>query len=684
MLGNSSFGFSGDGTGGVSPITGGGTLNYIAMFTPNGTSIGDSIMSQVNDPDDATINDIQIDGNFIPDSTLNARKLGASTRRWDTLYMASNIDYANDLLFNSGGNQYFRMSTTGDFFISDNKNIDVENTGSKTLNIGMQNAVVINIGTGLAQKTINVGSSTTLLDNINIYGNIFSQQVTNLLVKDKLFTVNDGGAIASGFNAGFTIQEGGVDTGWFMTNSTRDGWDFKSPSSSYYATITQNLLSANRIYEMPNLNGTFTVLGNTTTGSGSTLVLSTSPTFTTQINVNGLVNIIRTSEQLRVGYDTSNYVSHTVNSSGALTIASSDPTAAISLSNLLVINNVGYDNKLQFSRTGGNGYSFQHDAASLYLYNNTAAKAIFRAFNGGYTIFDTPVASTGNNVQYQFTSANSTGHTAGANIPNFRLLSATKTWSAGALPNQYFVHLASQTIAFASASTATNVYGLYVEAATAGTNATITNNYALGLNGNFDITIGAGRFTVKDFSGTQTALYMNNTTTAGATNYILLATNSNGTLNGRLNTSLAVGGTAYLNLNPAANNIMWAFSNANKTGSTASIELPYFKVTGASITWANEGAATTIPTQRWNWFTANTASTSGGGSLTITDSYGIYAEAATVSGVTITNNYAAGFGGNINIIGTPYISGVAGVDGTFTTADAKTVTVTKGIITSIV
>lgn len=43
MLGNSSFGFSGDGTGGVSPITGGGTLNYIAKFTPSGTVIGDSL-----------------------------------------------------------------------------------------------------------------------------------------------------------------------------------------------------------------------------------------------------------------------------------------------------------------------------------------------------------------------------------------------------------------------------------------------------------------------------------------------------------------------------------------------------------------------------------------------------------------------------------------------------------------
>lgn len=39
---------------------------------------------------------------------------------------------------------------------------------------------------------------------------------------------------------------------------------------------------------------------------------------------------------------------------------------------------------------------------------------------------------------------------------------------------------------------------------------------------------------------------------------------------------------------------------------------------------------------------------------------------------------------NVNIIGTPHVSGVAGVDETFTTVDGKTVTVSKGLITSIV
>jgi hypothetical protein len=240
-------------------ITGGGTLNYIAMYTPIGSVIGNSIMSQ-----DALATEVQIAGNFVPDSTIGARTLGKATSRWDTLYLASNIDYATDLKFNSGGSQRFRMSTTGNFFIGDNRNIDVEAVGAQILNLGVNNAIVINIGTGLTPKTINVGSMTTLLDNINIYGNIFSQQVTNLLVKDKLFTVNDGGAVASGFNAGFEIDEGGISTGFFMTNATRDGWDFKAPAIAGIANLSLALLTGNHTYTLQDASGTLAFLSDIT------------------------------------------------------------------------------------------------------------------------------------------------------------------------------------------------------------------------------------------------------------------------------------------------------------------------------------------------------------------------------------------------------------------------------------
>lgn len=90
-----------------------------------------------------------------------------------------------------------------------------------------------------------------------------------------------------------------------------------------------------------------------------------------------------------------------------------------------------------------------------------------------------------------------------------------------------------------------------------------------------------------------------------------------------------------------------AFTVPTHTGQTAT-EIPNFKVTGNTKTFANGGGAATIATQRWNYFTANTAATSGGGSLTITNSYSLYVEKSVASGVTISKNYSIGTDGGIN------------------------------------
>ena len=79
-----------------------------------------------------------------------------------------------------------------------------------------------------------------------------------------------------------------------------------------------------------------------------------------------------------------------------------------------------------------------------------------------------------------------------ANSPSFRVTGANKQWATGAVPLQYFTHLTANTVSAVGASTFTNVYGLYVEAATAGTNATITNNYAAGFDGRVILTSATG------------------------------------------------------------------------------------------------------------------------------------------------------------------------------------------------
>ena len=63
-------------------------------------------------------------------------------------------------------------------------------------------------------------------------------------------------------------------------------------------------------------------------------------------------------------------------------------------------------------------------------------------------------------------------------------LAATRTWATGAINNQRFVRISAPTIAFAGASTVTNAATVYIEdAPVAGTNATLTNKYALFVGG---------------------------------------------------------------------------------------------------------------------------------------------------------------------------------------------------------
>ena len=81
----------------------------------------------------------------------------------------------------------------------------------------------------------------------------------------------------------------------------------------------------------------------------------------------------------------------------------------------------------------------------------------------------------------EFVEANNTGQTASTESPSVKWTFGTKTWAAGSLAVQRFAYLTSPTAAFASASTLTDAYTLYVIAPTAGSNATLTNKYALGL-----------------------------------------------------------------------------------------------------------------------------------------------------------------------------------------------------------
>lgn len=107
-----------------------------------------------------------------------------------------------------------------------------------------------------------------------------------------------------------------------------------------------------------------------------------------------------------------------------------------------------------------------------------------------------------NSINYSFIPSSVTSNTASTELPILQIASCTKTLSAGALTTQRFVYLQAQTIAFASASTVTNAYGLWAEPPTAGTNATITNNYSAGFNGNVQINGNINGVTLNTYTST--------------------------------------------------------------------------------------------------------------------------------------------------------------------------------------
>lgn len=129
----------------------------------------------------------------------------------------------------------------------------IDTTGVGTLAIGTGNADIINIG----------NSGVT----VNIQGDTFYQNVTNLQVTDKLITINKGGSAGSGSNAGIEIEENAVITGYLDTTADRLGWEFKAPASVGIATIapgasgftidqgSHNPITLGAVGASPNANG---------------------------------------------------------------------------------------------------------------------------------------------------------------------------------------------------------------------------------------------------------------------------------------------------------------------------------------------------------------------------------------------------------------------------------------------
>jgi len=138
----------------------------------------------------------------------------------------------------------------------------------------------------------------------------------------------------------------------------------------------------------------------------------------------------------------------------------------------------------------GSNYILADDTSNVYLngrvnnalYIQNAANNLIR-INAGFQRYTPLTSASGAPINFDYVASANTGQTASTNIPNFKVTGANKQWASGTLTTQYFNYFTSNTVAFTTASTATDVFNIFIEAPTAGTNATITNAYSLGTNG---------------------------------------------------------------------------------------------------------------------------------------------------------------------------------------------------------
>tara|TARA_Y100000114_G_scaffold53568_1_gene48867 strand:+ start:4180 stop:5892 length:1713 start_codon:yes stop_codon:yes gene_type:complete len=106
------------------------------------------------------------------------------------------------------------------------------------LKIGLGNAVGTNTAITLnGDANVTMAGNLTVSGDLTINGTTTTVDTTNLLVKDKLITINDGGAASSAGGAGIEFEEDGSATGFIKTSSDRAEFELQAPANNNTLTI---------------------------------------------------------------------------------------------------------------------------------------------------------------------------------------------------------------------------------------------------------------------------------------------------------------------------------------------------------------------------------------------------------------------------------------------------------------
>ncbi len=416
----------------------------------------------------------------------------------------------------SAANVYLTVSTVSNGLTATATTLKLG--GALTANTNITGAFTLSLGTSASRLSNLTGYATTLVSlyagssgSPGTYGTLFAYGASNNYITG--FQVTDGvdivsveatkttfqviltaaNSIISINNAGATIVNNGVNNAYVVNDALSKGIVY---AADYTANFTPESLVTQRWVQ--NSVGTMTLstmlvspsIYGSTAASGTLLIDSTTNntkgpiTFGAATRGNSYLFNVGTSTSLisfmgRVGA--------TTNAAIYLAVASgSESNTNYALS---------WDGSLRINAQSTT-------SAINLLHGNTATLTI------------TPGNSVANSF-YALTPRARTTLTTTSNIPTFDVLTSTQSWAAGTVPLQYFNYFRAQTMAFASASSATFVASGVFEMPINGSNATLvtvagihvptyaytgtvpttaysayfiaptgaTNNYALGLSG---------------------------------------------------------------------------------------------------------------------------------------------------------------------------------------------------------
>ncbi len=251
--------------------------------------------------------------------------------------------------------------------------------------------------------------------------------------------------------------------------------------------------------------------------------------------VSAKLHVIQTTEQLRLGYDTSNYLSTTIDSAGSATLAltGSGQTFTFgtalattkhifqvgsSTAQIIMREKIGTTTQAAFyigvasGSESSTNYTINYNGTLQINTQSTTSAMSFKV--GDSAVYAITPTNTSAAAHHQWSQRSRTSLTASTAVQSYIFGGNTQQWATGALTLQQFAHFPANTIGFVAASTVTYCANLQVDSPAAGANATITNKLAAIFNGSVSV----GNSTAPTLGGGDGVMFIANAGTNPSTN----------------------------------------------------------------------------------------------------------------------------------------------------------------------